>query len=111
MIQKKEDVIRGMEEENGTLRIYKLLLPPQKPEKVRTYAKAVLAPGGEVEFHVHEGESETYFFLSGEGLYSDNGTEMPVSAGDVTFTADGEGHGIKNTGHEDLHFMVLIVRN
>ena len=64
-----------------------------------------------MEFHVHEGESETYYFLSGEGLYSDNGTEISVSGGDVTFTPDGEGHGIKNTGPEDLHFMVLIVRN
>ena len=29
--------------------------------------------------------------------------------GDVTFTASGEGHGIKNTGSEKLVLMALII--
>ena len=31
------------------------------------------------------------------------------SAGDVTFTPDGKGHGLTNSGDEDLVFMALII--
>ena len=47
--------------------------------------------------------------LRGEGDYNDNGTVRPVKAGDVTFTPDGKGHGLKNTGDTDLVFMALII--
>ena len=53
--------------------------------------------------------SETYYILSGKGIYSDNGTLRMVSAGDVTFTPDGKGHGLTNSGDEDLVFMALII--
>ena len=36
MLQRRETILQGVEEENGTLKIYKLLAPPQNPEKVRT---------------------------------------------------------------------------
>ena len=32
-----------------------------------------------------------------------------VKAGDVTFTADNQAHGIENTGTVDLVFMALII--
>ena len=32
-----------------------------------------------------------------------------VRAGDVTFTPDGKGHGLTNSGDEDLVFMALII--
>ncbi len=111
MVTRKTDVEKRAEVENGTLTIHKLTVEPDKPEKVRTYARAVLVPGGEVEYHVHEGESESYYILSGKGLYNDNGVETEVYPGDITFTPNGTGHGIKNIGDADLHFMALIVRD
>ena len=39
-----------------------------------------------------------------------NGKEYPVEVGDVTFCADGNGHGIKNAGEEDLVFVALILK-
>jgi len=109
MITEKERLDKREIVENGTLRLYKLLEAPEKPEKLRTYARAILAPGGAVEFHEHHGESESYYILSGKGLYNDNGIETEVHPGDITYTPSGSGHGIKNTGSEDLHFMALIV--
>ncbi len=93
----------------GVLKLDKLFAAPNQPAKVRMYAKATLEPGHSIGYHEHHGESETYFFLSGTGLYNDNGKEVPVSAGDVTYTPSGEGHGILNTGDEPLVFMALIV--
>ena len=80
-----------------------------KNPKLRTFSLAELEPGGEVEFHIHTGEFESYYIISGSGIYNDNGTEIPVSPGTVTFTPSGEGHGIKNTGTEKLVFIALII--
>ena len=65
--------------------------------------------GCSLGYHEHHNESETYYILRGEGDYNDNGTVRPVKAGDVTFTPDGKGHGLKNTGDTDLVFMALII--
>ena len=47
--------------------------------------------------------------LKGEGIYNDNGTEVEVKAGDVTYCAPGEGHGLENRGSEDLVIAALIM--
>ena len=60
-------------------------------------------------YHEHHGESETYYILSGEGEYDDKGTKRMVKAGDITYTPDGRGHGLINTGDTDLVFMALII--
>lgn len=82
-----------------------------KNPKLRTFALAELKPGEEVEFHIHEGESESYYIISGRGVYNDNGNIIDVKAGTVTFTPSGTGHGIKNNGDEMLKFIALILLN
>lgn len=73
------------------------------------YAKVTLEPNCSLGYHEHHGESETYYILSGTGAYNDNGTMIDVKPGDVTFTPNGSGHGLENTGSEDLVFMALII--
>ena len=75
----------------------------------RMFAHIVIDPGCSLGYHEHHGESETYYILSGQGDYDDNGTIRPVKAGDVTFTPDNHGHGLTNTGDTDLVFMALII--
>lgn len=82
-----------------------------KNDKLRTFALAKLIPGEEVEFHIHEGECEYYYIISGEALYDDNGNDVTLCAGDTTFTPSGTGHGIKNIGKKDLEFIALIIRD
>ena len=77
--------------------------------KVRMFSLVDLEPGQEVGFHTHTGENETYFFLSGTGVYSDNGTDVPITPGLTTFCPSGEGHGVKNTGNEVIRFICMIV--
>lgn len=77
--------------------------------KCGLYAEITLEPNCSIGYHEHHGESETYYILSGKGNYNDNGKEIPVKAGDVTFTADGRGHAIENVGNENLVFMALII--
>ncbi len=99
----------GAENGKGKLVLDKLITEPDFQKKIRTYAKAVLEPGASVGYHVHHGESESYFILSGTGEYNNNGILENVSCGDVTFTPSGEGHAIKNIGTDTLEFIALIV--
>lgn len=105
--------IEEMAPENGKglLQLTKMsdMFEVGKPEKLRTFALAELEPGAEVGYHVHLGESESYYIISGCGTYNDNGIDVPIAAGDVTFTPNGEGHGITNTGTEMLRFIALII--
>lgn len=83
----------------------------KKNPKLRTFALAQLKTGEEVEFHIHEGECESYYIISGSGIYNDNGTLVDIGEGTVTFTPSGEGHGIKNTGDKTLEFIALIIKD
>lgn len=77
--------------------------------KGRCFAHSTLLPGHEIGFHMHSGESETYYIYSGKGAFNDNGTMVPVEAGDVTFTPSGTGHGLKCVGDDPLEFIALIL--
>ena len=93
----------------GLLLLDKMSQAVKLPDSVGMFAKATLAPGAEVGYHVHSTDSEAYYILSGVGEYTENGVTTLVSAGDVTYTPMGEGHGIKNVGAEPLVFIALIL--
>ncbi|HJB29613.1 MAG TPA: cupin domain-containing protein [Candidatus Blautia faecavium] len=93
----------------GHVTIKHLLEKEQLNGKCGLYAEVTIEPGCSLGFHEHHKESETYYILSGEGVYSDNGELRRVKAGDVTFTPDGCGHALANVGQEPLVFMALII--
>ena len=99
----------GAEGGKGELILGKIADGKVNPANVRLYAHAKLEAGAIVGYHIHRGESEIYYILSGKGIYSDNGTEREVVAGDVTFTPNGEGHSLENIGTDVLEFMALVV--
>lgn len=114
MIRRSKDKIVEAHERkfggDGTITVRSLLNNSEELNgKGRVFAHTTLNPGCGIGFHMHNGESETYYILSGEGEYNDNGTLCPVGAGDVTHTPSGEGHGIRNTGSEPLEFVALIL--
>jgi mannose-6-phosphate isomerase-like protein (cupin superfamily) len=80
-------------------------------DKGRCFAHTTLNPGCEIGYHVHHGDTEIYYIFSGEAEYNDNGTMTTVKAGDVTFTPDGTGHGMKNTGAVPVEVIALIIYN
>lgn len=87
-----------------------LITPEQMGEHCGLFSRVTLEPKCELGYHEHHGETETYYILSGTGIYNDNGTEVEVEAGDVTFCEDGNGHGLRNVGDDDLAFVALILK-
>ena len=95
---------------NGEFTLEKLLGPAECVDKVGLYARVIVPPKMSVPYHQHVGDSESYYILSGSGVYDDNGEKRAVKAGDSTWTPDGSSHGLENTGDEDLVFMALIIK-
>lgn len=85
-----------------------LITPEQLGEHCKMFSKVTIPAGCELGHHEHHQETETYYILSGKGIYEDNGKEIPAEAGDVFFCADGNGHGMKAI--EDVEFVALILK-
>ena len=84
---------------------------PEINEKIKQFSYVEVNVGEEVPFHEHHGNAENYVIISGKGLYSDNGKDIEVGPGTVTFTPSGEGHALKNIGDDKLCFIALVLWN
>ncbi len=114
MVRRSEEKARERKpapfEGKGEIVVRSLLNGPEEMYQAgRVFAHTTVFPGSEIGYHVHKGESETYYILSGKGRFNDNGTIVEVGPGDVTFTGDGEGHGIAALGAEPVEMIALII--
>ena len=86
------------------------VLDEELADKCGLYARVTIPAGSVLGYHEHHGNGESYFVLSGEAIYDDNGVNRTIKAGDSTWTPDGSGHGVDNSqGKEPIVFMALIV--
>lgn len=114
MIRRKEEIVSERKPSpfggKGEITVRSLLNGPEELyQKGRVFAHTTVYPGAGLGYHVHENESETYYILSGHGLFNDNGTMVEVYAGDVTFTGAGEGHSVEALGNEPVEMIALIL--
>ena len=113
VIRKKDVVLSTQNNVDGAIKMYnyKLNTFEGQNKKVSMFSHIKLNPNEQVDFHIHNNEFESYYILSGKGLYKDNETLFELEAGDVTYTPSGSGHGIKNIGETPLEFIALIVKD
>lgn len=113
MIKRKSscpvDIKENMRGGDGSVSIESLLTPGELNNKGRLYAKITIAPGDSIGYHVHEGEMESFYIITGEAEVSDNGVVVTVSAGDTIYTPSGEGHSVKSIGNVPLDMIALIL--
>ena len=83
--------------------------PEELYGKGRLFNDITLEKNCGVGYHLHYGDGEAYYMLSGECEYNDNGAVTTIREGDVTFTGDGEGHAITNLRDEPARFIALIL--
>ena len=111
---KKGDTLRVQETEqmrggDGTIVLHHFLNADEMYGKGRLFSHITVSPGCSIGYHEHHGESEIFAVMSGNGVFNDNGTEVPVSAGDVLVTKSGDGHGIACAGSCPLELIALIL--
>ncbi len=106
----REVVIENPMGGKGINRMKHLLnCPDEIAGKGRLFGMANLDPGSELGYHQHKGDAEIYYFLEGVGEFNDNGTLVAVHPGDITYCADGECHGVKNTGDTPLRYLAIVL--
>lgn len=78
------------------------------PPHMRLMCEVIINPGEECRSHVHSGDTEIYYMLSGKAEYvGAEGTNV-LNPGDVTVCYDGESHAIRCLGSEPLRFLAFI---
>ncbi len=102
--------IHNEHSDNGLGNFEAMHLFDEKPSNIETVAIVTIEPNEEIAYHIHEGDSELYYILSGTAIYNDNGVTAEIGAGTSTCTFDGSGHSIKNIGAEPLKFVAIIVK-
>lgn len=86
-------------------------LSARLPEKMRLFNILTLIPGASIGYHVHEDETELFYFVEGNGRVQDDDAFFDVSAGDSMATFSGHGHGVENTGDTNLVIVAAIVKD
>ena len=81
------------------------------PEKMRMFNVLTLIPGASIGYHVHEGETEMFYFMEGNGRVQDDDRFVDVSAGDAMATLSGHGHSVENTGDTNLVILAAIIKD
>lgn len=79
------------------------------PHNARLFSEIRVKPGSSIGYHVHEGETEIFYFISGQGRVRDDDKVVDVSAGDSMATFSGHGHSVMCTGDEDLVMAAVII--
>jgi mannose-6-phosphate isomerase-like protein (cupin superfamily) len=70
-------------------------------------AVAVVAPGQAVHAAHRHAEEEYLVLTEGAGQWHLDGREFPARKGDILYVAPWVFHGLRNTGHEPLTFVVV----
>ncbi len=98
-----------MRDGDGTVQITHFSTADELNNKGRLFGKITLNPGCGIGYHVHEKDAELFYILKGTAEYSDNGTPVTVTAGDVTICPTGTGHSITNKTDEVVELVAVIV--
>lgn len=99
-----------MRDGDGTVTLAAAFTPGEFDSRVRLFSRITLPAGASIGRHLHENEEEFFYFLSGTGEFDDDGTILPVGAGDATVTRSGQAHSLRNTGASPLELLAVIVR-
>ncbi|MBQ6420156.1 MAG: cupin domain-containing protein [Clostridia bacterium] len=107
-LQHREAVRGG----KGCVDFYHVVPKEMTDDYVHMFAKLVIRPASSIGWHQHTGETEPYYILAGEGLFTDSdGTQTKVGPGDVCLIRNGDFHAIENlSGTEDLSLMAVIYK-
>ena len=105
-VEIKENVRGG----SGIIEFHHIHTPKQMDGHGLAYDKLVLKPLSTLGYHVHTDDKESYYFISGRGLFiEDEGKKRTeVGPGDLGYIDYGKGHAVENiSDSEDLVIIAL----
>ena len=109
MNQRKIEIYEKRAGGIGTIQIERMMNDKQLDGKAKMYAQVTIDPHSSIGVHEHIDDTESYYILSGSGIYTDNDLTYPVKPGDLVFCDANNRHGLENPTDEPLIFMALIL--
>ncbi len=96
---------------SGSMKLSQIMTAEELEGCTTLFARVTLHPDSEIGYHVHTGETEAYYVLSGQGIFIDGtGQEVPVTDGTICTIREGQGHGMRNTGSSDMDIIAIVIR-
>lgn len=95
----------------GSVEILHVFRQEELGGAARLFARLRLLPGASIGHHVHDGENEVYYVLSGTGVIVEDGVATELGPGDASLTGGGAGHALENRGSGPLEVMAVILLN
>ena len=86
-------------------------LSKELPENARLFSKLTLIPGASIGYHVHENETELFYFVSGRARVRDDDDFFDLTPGDAMATSSGHGHAVESIGTEPLVLVACIIKD
>lgn len=65
-------------------------------------------PGQQHALHAHAGQDKVYLVIEGEGVFLLDGSELPMTAGDLLVAPEGVPHGVRNSSNRRLLLLALL---
>lgn len=97
-------LLRNCHYGHGALDWIEVLAPRDLTKRrLRFVHDDVLEPDVSIGTHTHSEDEKYYYIISG------NGTDHPVSAGNITAVHLGGTHGLINNGDKDLRVIVFCI--
>ena len=113
MITRRDDQKKSVREymRGGREFVQLTALSRELPEHARLFSVLTLVPGASIGYHVHENETEMFYFIEGCGRVQDDDHFYDITAGDSMATFSGHGHAVENTGDHDLVILAAIIKD
>jgi quercetin dioxygenase-like cupin family protein len=105
----KKDVKEQMRGGPGRTNFEYVIPPELLPSKSRFFSVISLEKNCGIGKHEHNGETEIFYVLQGEGILDDNGIEKTFRKGDCNVCGGGAFHSILNERDEPLVFLAVII--
>ncbi len=112
VIEKKDMVLQereNMRGGDGVVKLFHALPEGQLPPHIRLLSPIVLEKGCGIGDHAHNGETEVFYVVRGEGVYNDNGSVRAFREGDMSFTGSGAHHSVYNEKDDPLVLLAAII--
>lgn len=111
MITRKDEQAKSVREymRGGKEFVQQTALSKELPPHARIFSTLTLIPGASIGYHVHENETELFYFMDGCGRVQDDDQFYDVNAGDSMAAFGGHGHSVENTGDRDLVILATII--
>ena len=77
--------------------------------KITAFNHMTLGNGSSIGYHQHIGDMEIYLILEGKAKYNNNGEEVFVEKGDLTFCNKDEFHSIEAIDEKGVQFLAVII--